>query len=70
VVERQLLQLAADHEMNEPALVEARDGPLADDNPVAEHGHTIGEGEDLVQAVRDEHGRDAASLQGADRSEQ
>ena len=46
------------------------DGQLAGELPVAQHHHPVGDGHDLVDAVRDEDDRHAAFLQAADQVEE
>ncbi len=53
------LEVAADHHLDERALVEAGQGPRGHVGPVAQHGHGIAEMEDLAQAMRDVQARRA-----------
>ena len=57
---------APDDELDQPLHIELGRRPRAHDAPVAQHGHAVGHGDDLLEAVRDVDDRDAALLEALD----
>jgi hypothetical protein len=70
LLERERVELAAEHERDQPPLVELLDRSASDERPVPEDGETVAQREDLPQPVRDEHRGDAAALQRPDGGEE
>ena len=63
-------QLVADHQPHQLALRQPGDLARRDQAPVAHDGDAVGDGEDLLQAVRDVEDEQAARLQRADDAEE
>jgi hypothetical protein len=64
------LQLATDHHLDHLVARDPIDGAFADVGAVTEHGHAIGDGEDLVEPVADVDDADPVSSQLGDDREQ